>query len=445
MRYLDIFCITATLLFLISCSNLPPSERLLEPQEVALDTDGGTTMLFHSALYYPAEISLNFPGFILGIEKSPVKIITTPGDIHIQEVDASGFSREELHDEVVDKKILYVSHILENFSDPYGLANCVHYNAYYRQTQQDSPVAFCDSATPVEVQPEKAYVGSWLAMAKLKQLIENRIENYTHVIVITMGWNTVQEEAVRNFNSIVKNMKKAAGDNPFNPLVIGVTWPSQWASKWLEPLVRSVSFPWKAHDADEVGLTWLGVLLHNTLADISKPIVIIGHSFGARASSVAACIGPVITEKPEKSALQRDKFDHLINLQGAYRTNRLLGQHRSGKLKYGGNCSEKVSQITLTSSQSDTAMDTLFWRKDKYAGDDESFARQCEKGNETVKCGYATSKGEINRFHGKNSHVTYINGDELITKNAYLSGGDAHSDIYRAEHGVLLWNIINQE
>ncbi|MCI5147537.1 MAG: hypothetical protein D3923_18880, partial [Candidatus Electrothrix sp. AR3] len=67
-----------SLFLLSSCASSSKPQRILEPQEKVLDTDGTTRMLFHSALYYPAEISLNFPGFILGIEKSPVDIITRP-------------------------------------------------------------------------------------------------------------------------------------------------------------------------------------------------------------------------------------------------------------------------------------------------------------------------------------------------------------------------------
>ncbi|MCB1869783.1 MAG: alpha/beta hydrolase [Gammaproteobacteria bacterium] len=429
---------------LAGCSSLPPAERLLEQQERELDTDGSTTMLFHSALYYPSEISLTFPGFILGIEKSPVDIIAKNGAVYIKEIPGSGFTKEELADEVIDKKILYVSHIIESFGKPYGQSNCVHYNAYYREglNKPKPPIEFCNNSEKHEVRPEKAYMDSWLAMSNLKRLIRDRIESYTHVIVVTMGWNTVQEEAVRNFNSIMKNLKAASGDDPFNPLFIGVTWPSQWAAKWVEPIVRGLSFPWKAHDADEVGLTWLGVLLHETLADIDKPIVVIGHSFGARATSVAACIGPAIVAEETTKSENNNTIDYLINLQGAYRTNRLLGQHREGKLQYDNSCGN-VKRIFLTSSVSDTAMDSLFWRKDKYAGDDESYDRYCENGNSEVRCGTAAWSGELTITNNVKSNVTYINADELINRNSYLSGGDAHSDIYRAEHGVMLWNMLS--
>lgn len=430
---------------LSGCSSLPPAERLLEQQERELNTDGSTTMLFHSAVYYPSEISLAFPGFILGIEKSPVDIIAKNGAIHIKNIPGSGFTKEELKDEVVDKKILYVSHIIESFGKSYGESNCAHYNAYYRNqiSIPKPPIEFCNASEIYEVRPENAYSDSWLAMSKLKELVKARLDQHTHVVVVTMGWNTVQEEAVRNFNSIMRHLKAASTNGEFNPLFIGVTWPSQWAAKWVEPIVRAVSFPWKAHDADEVGLTWLGVLLHDTLSDINKPVVVIGHSFGARATSVAACIGPAIIQEEADRSANDNSIEYLINLQGAFRTNRLLGEHREGKLQYADNCNN-VKNIYLTSSKYDTAMDTLFWRKDKYAGDDESYNRYCADGNNETRCGEVGPDGNVRINNQSNSNVTYIKADAIINKNSYLSGGDAHSDIYRAEHGVMLWNILSK-
>lgn len=435
-------------LVLTGCSSLPHTERLLERQEKELGTNGSTTMLFHSTLYYPSEISLTFPGFILGIEKSPVYTVAEDAGIYIKDVPESGFTKEQLRDEIVDNKILYVSHIIESFGNPYGQGNCAHYNAYYRKglniPKQPKPsIEFCMNSEEYEVAPDRAYADSWLAMSRLRDLVNERIASHTHVVVVTMGWNTVQEEAVRNFNSIMKNLKAAAEDkdDAFRPLFIGVTWPSQWAAKWVEPIVRAVSFPWKSHDADEVGLTWLGVLLHETLSNIDKPIVVIGHSFGARATSVAACIGPAITaEKLDRSA-NKNTIDVLINLQGAYRANRIMGQHVEGKLRY--DCSN-VKRIFLTSSINDTAMDTLSWRKDKYAGDDESYNRYCGNGRSEIRCGVAYWNGNLSITNESKSNMTYIDSDDLIKVNSYLSGGDAHSDIYRAEHGVMLWNMLSR-
>ncbi|MCI5144548.1 MAG: hypothetical protein D3923_03255 [Candidatus Electrothrix sp. AR3] len=64
-----------------------------------------------------------------------------------------------------------------------------------------------------------------------------------------------------------------------------------------------------------------------------------------------------------------------------------------------------------------------------------------------MRCLEANKEGNIKKTEGDNqkSNITYINADELINKNSYLSGGGAHSDIYRPEHGKLIWNMLSKE
>ena len=429
-------------LLLAGCSSTPSVERLLETQEGELKTGGSTTMLFHSSLYYPSEISLSFPGYIVGIEKSPVHTISSGEQVKSKEHPNSGFDETKL---LEDPKIMYVSHIIETYGKPYGEGNCALYNAYYRENNKTPkpPTEYCPDVEKLEVPPKDAFNSSWKAMDVLSRRINTNISNYTHVIVLTMGWNTVQEEAVRNFNSIGKNLKFAANDEEFKPLFIGVTWPSQWMSDWLEPVIKIASFPIKAKDADEVGLTWLGVLLHETLADITIPVVVIGHSFGARATSVATCLGPAIANPNPETKTKNKVINYLINLQAAYRSSRLIPPHKEGKLRYYDGC-KNAENIILTSSINDKAMDTLFWRKDYYMGDDKGYDKYCGEEQKKLNCGIAKPDGHYELINKTTSNITYINSDKLINKNSYLSGGDAHSDIYREEHGVLLWDILSK-
>ncbi|WP_426415195.1 hypothetical protein [Aestuariirhabdus sp. LZHN29] len=433
-----------------ACSSGP--QRALETPETILETNNETTMLFHSVLYYPSEISLNAPGFIVGVEKSPVRTITRGGDILVVDKHEAGLSQQQARSEIVDSKILYVSHIVENKGREFGLGNCTLHNAY-RQPEDNTTqqlVAPCKGMQPVPISPHQAYKKSWAALEKLEARIRSRIKQssapgqtpFTHILVTTMGWNTVQEEAVRNFNSIIKNIRLAAGED-FHPLVIGVTWPSQWQSSWLGPLLKMVSFPVKARDADELGLTWLGVLLHDTLpkADSALPVVVIGHSFGSRASSIATCVGPAI--HPEQGAtISTQSFSQLtlINLQGAFQVDRLLGKGGDRKIIFPERC-RNASSIYLTASKHDKAMDTAFWGV--YAGNDKSYKKVCDVAPQLFNCLKADNRGLLNRRHLNGSHVTYINASDLIEQNAYLSGGGAHSDIYRREHGVLMWQLIS--
>jgi hypothetical protein len=425
-----------------ACGTIPPEKRRLEAVEHTLGTNGTTTLLFHSSLYYPREISLRFDGYIVGIEKSPRDAISSQGDVKVVSIPNAGLSEDEARHKINDSKLLYVSHIIETKSERGGIDNCSIYNAYsqveHPDVEQLTPP--CDPTDKSRrISAKLAYNSSWGALDRLRSSIKERLRNgkYTDLIVVTMGWNTVQEEAVRNFNSVVSNLKVAAGDS-FSPLVIGVTWPSQWESNWFEPIYQLFSFPAKAADADELGLAWLGVLLHRTIPGIQPKVrvTVIGHSFGSRASSVAACIGPAIYE--DNGPVELAPIDNLINLQGAFMSTRFFGKKDRG-MHYPNSCSN-VANIVLTSSKHDHAMNSAFWGV--YAGDERSYAEHCSP-DAHINCFRADSHGGIpyaRRTPGSN--ITYVDADAVIFENAFLSGGGAHSDIYRREHGVLIKNLI---
>ncbi len=406
-------------------------------------------MLFHSVLYYPAEISLNFPGFIVGIEKSPVELVSGPDDVKTADIEGSGLDADNYRRKLLDKKVLYISHIVENARKPYGFGNCAHYNIYYRE-RTDSPlpsIDFCTNSKHEMISPQEAFTKSWSALDILKREMNEKLASggYTHVMVIVMGWNTDQEEAVRNYNSLVKNIKHASADHEFNPLFIGVTWPSLWESAWFDPIIKGASFTTKANDADEVGFSWLGAILHYSLSNLSKkiPIVVIGHSFGGRATSVASCVGPAISK--DGSPMERNRIDLLISLQGAYSINRFNNDKGIVKMKYPDQCSS-ATHIALTSSEFDTAMDSGFWSK--MVGNDKVFKEYCSgntrENKENFECVIASSSGSLSLDRDQKKQFIYINSDELIRYNAYLSGGGAHSDIYRKETGKMLWDIISE-
>lgn len=435
------FLVIISAIFVASCSTSPP--RRLEPIEKDLQTDGQTTMLFHSTLYYPVEISIKFDGYIIGIEKSPSGIISKENDIIFSDMQEAGLTKKQAEDKIIDKKLIFISHIIKNNEQQGGIDNCAVYNAYENKNHPEVKqlIKNCsDEEANNNYAINDLYNASWNALDRLEYSINDRLKkyNYSDIIIITMGWNTVQEEAARNFNSIVSNLKRSSGEN-FNPLIIGVTWPSQWESDWLSPLYKLFSFPVKSADADELGITWLGVLLHKTIKNINKdiPVTVIGHSFGSRASSVASCIGPAINQTGEKIKL--NKIKNLINIQGAFLSKRFFGSMENG-IYYPGNCAN-VSNITLTSSIHDNAMGNAFWGI--YAGDKRSYEKMCKK-ESGINCIKSNAEGDIHYLiKQKSSNITYVDADDIIIENAYLSGGGAHSDIYRKEHGTLIKNLMN--
>lgn len=428
--------------FANACAQAPI--RTLQPTEEILHTETDLLIRFHSVLYYPSEISLNFPGYIVGIEKSPTGSIHEDSDSEIitTSVPGTGESGEGFKRRLMDSKIMYVSHVVENFGLQEGKDNCALYNAYFRRGDPaPAPIEFCPNIPNQQVNLRHAFQNSWQALDTLKERINERLKSdpsYTHIMVVSMGWNTDQEEAIRNFNSIYKNIRNSS-DGAFRPLFIGVTWPSLWENSWMDPFYKLVSYPTKAADADEVGYSWLGVLLHQTLKDLEpqKPIIVVGHSFGARATSMATCVGPAIT--PDGNFLPRNKISLLINLQGAYSINRFF-EDRGAEMLYPNYC-RNANKVALTSSQYDHAVAIGIWAP--FAGEARTFHKFCrEQPHPRFTCLQTDERGRLEADADDPNPVIYINADKLIFQNAYKTGGGAHSDIYRRETGALIWNLI---
>lgn len=438
--------LTANTILLSGCFG-DGSPRILESAERELGTAGPITMHYHSAVYYPDEISLRDGGYIVGIEKGdPDKILQPEEHLTFEQPNSTDKTVRNQQAAVHEGKIMFVSHIIRNQLPGSAKRNCTLFDAYYRSSATAPPVRDCNPEQPPEIASKDAYSSGWKGMDALQQALNVDIASraYTHIVVVVMGWNTVQEEAVRNINSIIRGIKHASEGSPgaFNPLVIGVTWPSQWNSPWLDPIYKLTSFGTKAKDADEVGLTWLGVLLGNTIpraniqAKGSLPVVAIGHSFGARAATMAACDGPVIADGsgPRSS---KQTVDLLINYQGAFLTDRLLDKGPDGALR--DKC-PRARSIALTSSKNDTAVKRALWGL--YAGSEESYLEYCSVPSTLINCVKANAAGQTIPPPTFGRRVTYINSDALITYNAFYTGGGAHSDIYRDEQGVLSWSLI---
>lgn len=487
----NFLALTLVVVSMLGCADAP---RRLEIEEAALHTDGPITRLFHSALYYPFEITPRFDGYLVGIEK----VRRPEGEIDVRNREEYGLTNDALQAKFNDGKVMAVTHVIRHFADARRSTNCTLFNAYVQSPESDARqlVPACNqSLAPIIREPKEVFFNSWEALDGLGRDMELRIANrqktaaaqssagsatpdigsgeaYTHIVVVVMGWNTVQEEAVRNINSLVWNMGRAhdervkeAGKShsptpepPFNPLVIGVTWPSQWSSNWIDPAVKIVSFPTKAGDADEVGMSWLGVLLHDTLPKmrqvlhdkfptmLDKPVVVLGHSFGAKASSVAACAGPAVVSSKEASITPLADIDVLVNLEPAYLSERIFG--RTSWLQnvvYPNGC-PRAKRFVITASAGDTAVPLPFWGT--YLGEGKSYRKFCaadHDGPRLAHCAVARADGHVEPKLPGTSNVYYVDASELISENAYGTGGGSHSDIYRIEHGRLLYSAVMGE
>ncbi|MEO5355546.1 MAG: hypothetical protein H7835_20400 [Magnetococcus sp. XQGC-1] len=139
---------------------------------------------------------------------------------------------------VVTKKTHFISHVMRYQGKMYGEGNCALYGVYHAQGTEE-PYDECQNVQKAVSTPYGSpFLDSWHALDQLALSIRKDLDGgqFTHVVVIVMGWNTPQEEAFRNFNSIVSKTRRSAnkdknrthGASPFNPLVVGVTWSSKW-------------------------------------------------------------------------------------------------------------------------------------------------------------------------------------------------------------------------
>ena len=72
---------------------------------------------------------------------------------------------------------------------------------------------------------------------------------------------------------------------------------------------------------------------------------------------------------------------------------------------------------------------------DKFCADDYQGARRTD-------CAIARRNGEVEGRQSATSHIYYLDASELISENAYGTGGGTHSDIYRFEHGRLVYAAV---
>src|SRR5476649_228547 len=111
-----------TLLFAASCSDV---QTVLDQQEKNLDVAGLYERQFHSTLYFPKGEALHYPGYVLAIEKSSLKIVGGPvaenriadpeaDYIKVEKSKGLAKSTKELINHYENSsKSLFVSHIIK--------------------------------------------------------------------------------------------------------------------------------------------------------------------------------------------------------------------------------------------------------------------------------------------------------------------------------------------
>ncbi|SDH78034.1 hypothetical protein SAMN04487926_1082 [Paraburkholderia steynii] len=336
------------------------------------------------------------------------------------------------------------------------------------------------------------YGGGLDAMKKLECGLSSHIhqDGYTHLLVLVMGWNTSQDEAIRNFNDIIGNIIEARNEDvdpvtkkvaPFRPLVLGVTWPSYWSNSFT----NLFSYANKADDADELGLSWLNVIVNRTIpvvlsqANVRPNVILIGHSFGARAAMRALFSSPLLLPTPPVTDRPVSEVNLLVGLQGAVSINRFIPQRSHEGAPYRDFGKLMNTQVALTASRGDSATAFPLWYKP--SGSYRTWESICKSDSNDLKtifdCRRTDSKRksvavpEVSspstpatwipphlfqvcedsdaseacnlKSSSENRKILYIDASDTVTMfNSPGSGGGAHSDIYRLPMGQLLWKLI---
>ena len=401
------------------------------------------------------KLLLPFDAYVIGLEKTNASRIgrveecppgsgaAAPHCLHINapyyadrpELQAS---LRKLWDPARQLRPIYVSHIAR-FDAPYA-APCYLYSAY------DASLNCPGASDP----GDKAGVAtSWSALDKLHADLEQRIsrDRPTHVLVYTMGWNTDQRESLDNFRDLVRELKQAAASaqpqRTFKPLVIGVTWPSTGS-----PTIQATDFGVKASDADEVGAVWLNALLNGHLRQLKRDhafkLVVVGHSFGARATSRGAFSAGLLGVDEATPAV-----DLLIGLQGAYSYQRYLAQE-DGTSPEGiegapyRDFAKGAGTVALTASSFDTAVTAAghgkYFVGSKMAYDQSSGGPQRNRFLHVR----AEANGDVPGLKCGPERVMWIDASEVINTPKPGTGGGAHSGIYTPGVGRLTFRLIQE-
>ena len=436
MKKIIISILTIILTVLSSCS----SSYFLKERETEFGTKGQKKWIFHRLSDRDKGTTLAFPGYILGIEKAHRSRIGAPSrqSIHKQNgLEKFDFNQDNTWESMPkrkrkvldDKKAMFVSSIHKFYHRNTSINRidvATIYDSYDATYLKRSTDAFKQGFD--ELNDFKTELA--------RNVSKNKI---THVFLFSMGWNSDQQEAIINFNSMFLKIINIANKSKkkFRPLFIGITWPS----KWNDGFSNIFSFFNKTNDADEIGMTWANYLLNKVILPQkninSFKTIVVGHSFGAKLTSRATMSASMLKE-------ETTPIDLLINLQSAYSLNRYSSTKGIEPTSDYVNWKKYANNIALICSKNDKAVKAGFYAP--FAGGIKSYNKVDKdmkgdyKGIELIKYSVTPSTD----FNSENQ-LLLIDASEIIKREAYKKGGGAHSDIYNKDVAKLIWNLISSK
>lgn len=399
------------------------------------------------------EISgLKYDGYIIGIEKRKREKVKAPEIFDhykfklisdkYEDTDQNDCINDEFKDVTNDEKLMLVTHIFEYSHG--SLKGKGIYNPYIvKDKVTDKPKLYY----------QKGYDALDALKIGLSQKIKSSVDMkkpYTHIIVISMGWHNDQKESIRRYNLIMSNIEKyQKNKNYFNPLVLGITWPSAWFSESTSTFVGIAghisSYFNKSDDADEIGYTIMNYVLYKLVLPIKDdyekegvPLktVAIGHSMGARLLSRAVFSKDFLIDSNTSS-----EIDLFIGLQAAFSANRFINGEGFECSPY-SEFNQKKTVFVLTNSKFDVANPLAFW-SEHLGGID---AINTVKNNKEV---FFYSKW-MKKSTGAYSFDPALNNSAenkiIVADTTSINKGstDAHNDILDEKMGEFIWNQIER-
>ena len=463
--------LSATALMLVACSG----PQRVNDVAARLDIDSKKTRRYHYLADVPFAEGLAHEGYIVALEKSPrarvgyVERESYARRFRFLPADPANPRRAAHLDTTINAnaKALFVSHIVayepdraqgrragaRAHADQPRMRTRFLYNIY---ADRGARTYGASADVPIVVAREEFHESGWQALeSSLARDLEYKLASardagrpYTHLVFSAMGWDNDQPESVRRYNAIIGQLiEQARRDTdavaPFNPLVVGITWPSVWGwQSWFnlrQLAYKLFGYANKSDDADEIGYTYanwlvnrLGLQLRAAFADTQPRlrVVAVGHSFGARIMSRAVFSRALLENDPHPT----QSVDLLAGLQGAFSANRFIPGAGNEGYPYAG-LPGMAGRVLMTTSDNDKANPLAYY-----------LSRAVHIGGKRG-LDVARDPAHADIFHIPTTRAPRLDAaacaarDQVIVVDASDYVHD-HNDVLTPEIGALLWSAI---
>ena len=337
-----------------------------------------------------------------------------------------------------DPKPMMITHIARTPGIVSGVYSppCTIFSVYGRSNSCSEPITTGDDAS-------YDYDSVVSILSEVRRDIETSVARSrpTHILVMSTGWNTQQDESLLNYLDWLGTIQNAANERneSFRPLVVAFTWRSEWKS-WR----RSLGVVNKGNDADEIGMTWANMIINDVVlpvaSDNSIPMALLGHSFGTRILGTALFNRQLIARNNDYLLTGRNPVS-FVALQPAFPIQR-FGTDGKEPI-YVGATSLPILMV-MTSSRHDLAASKLDDKPGTYAGGGGAPSRI--RRNSSLSAIATANVDENGDFTSTIPTRGFLiaESESIVNCNMPNTGGGAHSDVYDKEMGRLIWSVIKR-